>query len=417
MLTSFIKIGHAPTDSSRDRFVKSTFVIAMIGFTLFLLQLVLFEERTALELILDWVAIVGTLGSLVFLQLRKRVDLAYIFVASFGLTVLAGVLLIIGNRNGDFFLLLMIPLFSIAILGTKRSIPLFTATVLVALLGAIGDAMLPHLSSSLHRSPINPEGLVFHSPAREPFTEDKLVGFLTSLTVSYLVLYSAYTALQQANDRIESLLLNMLPSSIAARLTEETRRKFRQDGAGIADEHNEVTILFADIVGFTDIAAQMTPTKLMSILDTVFTDFDYLAEKHHVEKIKTIGDAYMAVCGLPEPDPDHAQHVADMALEMLDTVRCYREMSGITIRLRIGINSGPVVAGIIGRKKFIYDLWGDAVNIASRMESHGVPDTIQVGAGTQEALENTYDLESLGNVEIKGKGLLPAWRLLGRKAT
>ena len=416
MLTSFIQIGHVPTDSARDRRGKSIFAVAMIGFTLFILQLVLFEARTGLELVFDWIGIFGTLGALLILQLRKRLDLAFIFVAGLELVVLAALLLIIGNRNGDLFLLLMIPLFAIAILGAKRSVVWFAATFLVALFAAAEGTILPEIASSLHRSQANPAGLLFHGPAKEPLTDEKLVGFLTALTASYLVVLSAYSALSQANDRIESLLLNMLPPSIAARLTEETRRKLPEDGTGIVDEHNEVTILFADIVGFTDLAAKTTPANLISILDTVFTEFDHLAGKHQVEKIKTVGDAYMAVCGLPEPNPDHAEHVADMALEMLETVRRYREVSETAIRLRIGINSGPVVAGIIGRKKFIYDLWGDAVNIASRMESHGLPDAIQVGAGTQEAIESTHELEPLGNVEIKGMGHLPAWRLLGRKA-
>lgn len=416
MLTSFIQIGHAPTDSSRDRRVKSIFAIVMIGFTVFILQLVLFEDRTVLELVLDWVGILGTLGALALLQLRKRTDLAFIFVAGVELFVLAALLLIIGNRNGDLFLLPMIPLFAIALLGTRRSLPWFAATFMVTLVAVTGGAILPEIASSLHRSQINPEGLLFHGPARELLTKEQLMGFLTGLTASYVVVFSAYSALGQANERIESLLLNMLPPSIAARLTEETVRKLREDGTGIADEHSEVTILFADIVGFTDLAAKTTPTKLISILDTVFTEFDQLAEKHQVEKIKTVGDAYMAVCGLPEPNPDHAKHVADMALEMLDMVRRYRQVSETVISLRIGINSGTVVAGVIGRKKFVYDLWGDAVNIASRMESHGLPDAIQVAAATQEAIENTHELEPLGNVEIKGKGQLPAWRLLGRKA-
>jgi class 3 adenylate cyclase len=259
--------------------------------------------------------------------------------------------------------------------------------------------------------------LLFYGPAKEPLTIEMLIGFLTSLTLVYLVVFSAYHALQQANERIEGLLLNILPSSIAARLAGETRQKLRQEGAGIADEYSEATILFADIVGFTELAAKTTTAELMTILDAVFTEFDHLAEKHQVEKIKTIGDAYMAVCGLPEPNPDHARNVAAMALAMLDAVGRYREESSLAIRLRIGINTGPVIAGIIGRKKFIYDLWGDAVNVASRMESHGEPDTVQVSAGTQEALKDTYDFEPLGPIEIKGKGQLPAWRLVGPKAT
>lgn len=415
MLTSLIRFGHLPTDSARDRRVKSIFAVAMIVGTLFSLQLIYFEERTRLELILDVVALIGTVGSVVVLQIGKRVDLAYVFVAGIALAVLAAALLVVGNRNGDFFILQIIPICAVALLDARRSIPWFAATLSVVLLAAFGDAVLPELSSSLHRSDINPEGLLFHGPAKEPLSNEMLIGLLTSLTASYLLVYAAYFALQQANERIEGLLLNILPSSIAARLTEETRQKLREDGAGIADEHGDATILFADIVGFTELASRSTTAELMAILDAVFTEFDHLAGRYDVEKIKTIGDAYMAVCGLPEANPDHAENIAGMALDMLDAVRRYRERTGIGIRLRIGLNSGPVIAGIIGRKKFIYDLWGDAVNIASRMESHGEPDTIQVSAGTREALKNTHEFEPLGDIEIKGKGQLPAWRLVGRR--
>ncbi len=415
MLTPFMRIGHLPVDTVRDRRTKAIFSIAMVGATLFSLQLIAFEARTSLELVFDWLAIIGSLGALAVLQLSKRVDLAYVFVAAILLVVLAAVLLVLGNRNGDLFFLPIIPIFAVVLLGAKQSLPWFAATLLVVVLAAAGDAVLPALTSPLHRSDLNPQGLLFHSPTKEPMSQAMLIGFLTSLTLSYLVIFSAYHSLQQANERVESLLLNVLPSSVALRLTEETRQKLREQGAGIADEYSEATILFADIVGFTDLAAQVTTGELMVILDGVFTAFDNLAEKHQVEKIKTIGDAYMAVCGLPEPNPDHAERIADLALDMLLAMRRYREETGTAIRLRIGINSGPVIAGIIGRKKFIYDLWGDAVNIASRMESHGEPDRIQVSDGTRNALKDAYDLEPLGTIEIKGKGPLPAWRLIGPK--
>ena len=385
----------------------------MVVGTLFILQLIFWEGRTLLELALDCLGIVGTLGSLVLLQLSKRIDVAFIFVAGVILVVLAALLLVVGNRNGDLFLLLIMPVFAATVLGARRSLFWFAATLLVTFIVAVGPSILPELSSSLHVSDINPEGLLFHGPAREALTGETLLGFLTSLTLSYLGVYAAYAALLQANERIEGLLLNVLPSSIAARLTDETRQKLQEDGTGIADEHSDVTILFADIVGFTDLAARKSTTELLTILDAVFTAFDRLAETHQVEKIKTIGDAYMAVCGLPEPNADHARHIADMALDMLETIKRFREEAEIDIRLRIGVNSGPVIAGIIGRKKFIYDLWGDAVNIASRMESHGAPETIQVGTRTREALKHTHAFEALGDLDIKGKGQLPAWRLLG----
>ncbi len=173
--------------------------------------------------------------------------------------------------------------------------------------------------------------------------------------------------LRRENER---LLLNILPASIADRL--------KSGDEHIADKFAEVTVLFADIVGFTKLAAAMPAHVLVELLNDLFTRFDLAAQKFGIEKIKTIGDAYMAVCGLPEPCEDHTERMLTMAQRMMQIAREFSENHGTPVRLRIGVNTGPVVAGIIGRSKFIYDLWGDTVNVASRMESHGVPDAIQV---------------------------------------
>jgi class 3 adenylate cyclase len=205
----------------------------------------------------------------------------------------------------------------------------------------------------------------------------------------------------------ERLLLNILPALVAERL------KSGEDC--IADYFAEGSVLFADIVGFTTLSGGMSPQRLVEMLNDLFTRFDELARRHHVEKIKTIGDCYMAVCGMPERQADHAAVLADMALEMLASVRQFNESRGSTLQIRIGLNSGPVVAGVIGRSKFIYDLWGDTVNTASRMESSGLPDRIQVTEATHQALAPVFDFEPRGEVEVKGKGRLLTWFLLGRK--
>ena len=219
--------------------------------------------------------------------------------------------------------------------------------------------------------------------------------------------------LQEANDRLvveqdksEKLLLNILPASIAEQL--------REGRHNIADGFNEVTILFADIVGFTQLSAYVSPEKLVGMLNEIFSQFDGLCDRHGVEKIKTIGDAYMVAAGLPIPRADHAAAIAEMALDMRSAAKGFRERHDIDIRLRIGINTGPAVAGTIGKSKFIYDLWGDAVNIASRMESHGIPDKIQVTETTYAYLKETYRLEERGWVTVKGKGEMRTYFLVAR---
>ena len=185
----------------------------------------------------------------------------------------------------------------------------------------------------------------------------------------------------------------------------------------IADSYSNVSILFADIVNFTQLSSQQTPEGIVKIFNDLFSAFDALVEHHALEKIKTIGDAYMVVGGAPTPRPDHAQAIADMALGMLEAVDRYNETNQTNHAIRVGINSGPVVAGVIGTKKFSYDLWGDTVNVASRMESHGLPGQIQVSEVTYKLLGDQYIFEDRGEIEIKGKELMKVYLLKGRLDT
>lgn len=208
--------------------------------------------------------------------------------------------------------------------------------------------------------------------------------------------------------KAESLLLNILPATIASRL--------KNNKASIAERFDFATVLFADIANFTKLAASLPPTKLVEMLDDIFRGFDTLAEKYGVEKIKTIGDAYMAAAGIPIPCDDHAIRMADMALEMRDKMRTEYSQRYPNLKLRIGIHTGPVVAGVIGTHRFAYDLWGDTVNTASRMESHGRPGGIQVTADLWDLLKTTHLFESRDSaIEVKGKGVMTTYFLLGRQ--
>lgn len=215
------------------------------------------------------------------------------------------------------------------------------------------------------------------------------------------------SALRKERNKTENLLLNLLPEPIAERLKEEP--------GVIADKFEKATILFADLVNFTQISTTMSATKLVYLLNEIFSTFDELTEKHGLEKIKTIGDAYMVAGGIPIVRPDHAEAGAEMALDMLVAIDELNVKLEATFDLRIGINSGPVVAGVIGTKKFIYDLWGNAVNTASRMESHGVPGRIQVSIYTYELLRDKYEFEERGLIDIKGQGEMRTYFLTGPK--
>lgn len=217
----------------------------------------------------------------------------------------------------------------------------------------------------------------------------------------------ALKQLETEKEKSERLLLNILPSPIAERLKEEEQV--------IADSFPEVTVLFADIAGFTPLSASLPPTKLVQLLNEIFSAFDALVEKHELEKIKTIGDAYMVVGGLPYPQPNHAIAIAEMALDMQRVIEDFNQRHQTNLNMRIGINTGPVVAGVIGTKKFIYDLWGDTVNTASRMESHGIIGEIQITDSTYQQLRHNYVIEKRGVIEVKGKGDMKTYLLKDRK--
>lgn len=232
-----------------------------------------------------------------------------------------------------------------------------------------------------------------------------LIGPSVAIFLSMMYFVQAF---QKAHRRSEELLLNILPASIAERLKEDKEQT-------IADDFSEVTILFADIVDFTKLSTRIKPRALVSLLNKEFSAFDQLTEHHGLEKIKTIGDAYMVVAGLPAARADHAEAIADMALDMQMAMNRLRRELGEPLGLRIGIHSGPVVAGVIGERKFAYDLWGDAVNIASRMESHGVENRIQLSESTYSRLPDRYVCEERGTITVKGKAPMETYFLVGKR--
>lgn len=238
-----------------------------------------------------------------------------------------------------------------------------------------------------------------------------IVGFssMPVVTLRYFVIQrdTALALLRLEQAKSESLLLNILPEEIAAILRNESRT--------IADQYSAASILFADVVNFTPLSATLSPTQALELLNEIFSHFDSLVERYDLEKIKTIGDGYMVAGGVPRPRPDHAQAVARMGLDMVAFIENLPVYRGTKLGMRIGIHSGPVVAGVIGQKKFLYDLWGDTVNTASRMESHGAPGRVQISQATYELIKDEFVCERRGVINVKGKGEMETWYLVGPK--
>lgn len=286
----------------------------------------------------------------------------------------------------------------------KEALPqffIFTAAVIAGLLlemffPAPWQRMPENISSWL---------LMFNFPGFIVFVFANVMHFVKQKDNAMEALDREHFFVQQERAKSERLLLNILPEKIADRL--------KADESYIADGFRNVSILFADIAGFTPLSAKLSPEKLVELLNEIFTEFDVLADRYRLEKIKTIGDAYMAAAGLPEPDPLHAESCVRMALEMKNYMQKSKFNQTENLSLRIGIHSGSAVAGVIGKKKFAYDLWGDAVNTASRMESHGVPGEIQISEEVKKLIGDQFILKERGTVEVKGKGIMKTYFVEG----
>src|SRR5579863_2028714 len=282
------------------------------------------------------------------------------------------------------------PLCSLLVEELRRTVLWIVGFVLLLIVSAI---LQPHLTPAAL-----PEAFV---------TWFFVLNLGSVIAIVFALLYYFVGQRNFFQERSETLLLNILPKEISEAL--------KTDPSAIAAHYESASVLFADVVGFTPMAASMTPLRVVKLLNDVFHCFDDLVEKYDLEKIKTIGDCYMVAAGVPRERPDHAVALVQLALDMRETVAS-RTFGDQKLAFRIGINTGPVVAGVIGRKKFIYDLWGAAVNLASRMESHGQSGSVQITRNTYDLIRDQFDCESRGTIKVRGADDMEAWGVLGRKA-
>jgi adenylate cyclase len=396
LLDRLLSIGADLRDTADERFRKRllvgvALVILPFGFLWGCLYWAIGEREVALT---PWAYVAGSATSLVvfartgnFAVLRTAQQLLILVAPAAGTVMLGG----LDESSSVVLWSLFAPLGAVAFDRPGRAWPwfaAFVATILLAL--ALSEVVRPDGADL-------PEAFVR--------TFDVLNIVVVSL-VAMLLLVTFARGRAAAQARVEALLLNVLPAEVAQRL--------QSDPNSIADHFDEVSILFADVVDFTPLSSRLDAREVVGLLDRLFTSFDELVDRYEVEKIKTIGDCYMVAAGVPTQRPDHARALAGLALEMRECAkRCLRDRDGHDLRLRIGISSGPVVAGVIGRRRFLYDLWGDTVNMASRMESHGTPDEIQITRSTWELLDDHFVTEPIGLVDVKGKGEVETWRLVG----
>jgi adenylate cyclase len=393
-----VSIGADPGDTADERFRKRLLVgvaliILPVAFVWGCLYWAVGEHEVALT---PWAYVTGSAISLaVFARTRsfaflRTAQLLLILVAPALGTVMVGGL---DESSSVILWSLLAPLGAVAFDRPGRAWPwfaAFVATIVLAL--ALSEVVRPNGADL-------PEGFVR--------TFDVLNIVVVSL-VAMMLLVTFARGRDAAQARVEALLLNVLPAEVAQRL--------QSDPNSIADHFDDVSILFADVVDFTPLSNRLDAREVVGLLDRLFTSFDELVDRYEVEKIKTIGDCYMVAAGVPRQRADHAHALAALALEMRECAKSCLPDTDHDLRLRIGISSGPVVAGVIGRRRFLYDLWGDTVNMASRMESHGTPDTIQITRTTFELLRDDFVIEPTGLVDVKGKGAVETWRLVAHAA-
>jgi adenylate cyclase len=306
-------------------------------------------------------------------------------------------------------------------LGTGSGLPfyyLLAATLMVLILGVDHIVLASVLAAFGAASVIALEIFVPYDTGVQPDWALKLGFVLTVISAFAMVVAVAWYALRETRrarlameaeyERSERLLTNILPATIAQRLKDPSRNI-------IADKYDDASILFADIAGYTKRASDTTPSDLVRFLDRLYTDFDALVDRHGLEKVKTSGDSYMVVSGVPVPREDHIEALACLALDMAEAVADLKDPQGREVPLRIGLAAGPVVAGVVGARKFFYDVWGDAVNVAARMETTDVEGRIQVPHDVYERLNHAFLLEERGKVDVKGKGAMHTWYLVGRR--
>jgi len=399
IISSLYSISAEPGDTPEYKTWKINFMAAMLfGATAMLvwpLVYLAFSE-VAVAIILATYAFVILL--MISLLRPRRIQFNHALNIILGANLAAGFLttLAIGGiaNSGGLFLYVMLSPFAVVPLSARRFIGWFLASISLVILMA---ALQPWLRSSNNI----------------PLGYSTIFWVLNFLIVFGIVFASLIAILRQLNTTLrllhqeqlksENLLLNILPRDVAEVLKNETRL--------IADYIDQASILFADIVSFTPLSESLSPAELVSLLDEVFSQLDRMVDRYNLEKIKTIGDCYMVAAGVPRPRPDHAHVLAQLALDIQNYVQ-QNKIGGKQLQFRIGINSGPLVAGVIGRRKFSYDLWGDSVNTASRMESHGSAGVIQITRSTYELIKDEFICEPQGQVNIKGRGEMPVWRLI-----
>ncbi|MGR1579921.1 adenylate/guanylate cyclase domain-containing protein [Thalassobius sp. S69A] len=410
-LSDLITLGQVPHDPVHLRDLKAMSVVVVLATFCVSLSYFLVPERSDFLKIFDGVIIgVELLSLLAFWRLRSVEALFRIFVPAY-LSLMGFFVLLNGTREGDVLAFLVVPCAAVVVFGPRRSVPWFW----LCLIGVVGlamlDEILPLVSLESARSAVNPQGYLFHSPWKKPLGLVEGIAFAAVTCLLYFLFRSAHRQLRRANmalgrekQQVDRLMRAVYPDHVIDRLKEK-------DAQTIVDHVPQASVLFADLEGFSKLADTQTPAALVRMLDVLFGEFDRLTQAHGAEKIKSLGDGYLAVAGVSQANPDHAAALCQLGAEIVRAVRDFAHREGLDLGVRVGVHSGPVIAGVMGRTRPHYDIWGGTVNLAQRLQATAPRNSVQLSGQTRALAGRALQVEGPRMLTLKGLGEVAIWTL------
>lgn len=410
-LSDLITLGQRPDDPVYLRDLKAMSVIVVVATFGVSLSYFLVPDRSAFLQVFDGIIIgVELLSLLAFWRLRSVEALFRIFVPAY-LALMGFFVLLNGTREGDVLAFLVVPCAAVVVFGPSRSLPWFWLCLIAVVGLSLLDEILPQVRLDLARSAANPQGSLFHSPWKKPLGLVEGIAFAAVTCLLYFLFRSAHRQLRRANvalgqekQQVDRLMRAVYPNHVIERLKEN-------DTQAIVDHVPQASVLFADLAGFSRLADTQTPANLVRMLDALFGEFDRLTRAYEAEKIKSLGDGYLAVAGVSQTNAAHADTLCQLGLEIVRTVQEFAQQQEVDLGVRVGVHSGPVIAGVMGRTRPHYDIWGGTVNQAQRLQATALRNSVQVSKQTRDLADQALVFEGPRLLTLKGVGEVATWTL------
>ena len=408
-LWQIVPLGQTPDDSIQTRRLKAMSTIVVAFVTAMSASMFLEPDRSLLLRMMDLGFVTAELTALYMFWRSRSVEILFLTLIPPYLALMTLSLLVNGTTEGDYLTFLIVPIAAAVVLGPSRSFLWFSICFAIVAASVAIAPFLPDWQTWVARSGANPTGSLFFRPTKDTLASVESQAFFMAMLLVYFMFRSAITQLSGARSEVERekskvdrLMASVYPARIVDRLKAEGRD-------AIVEELDQASVLFADLEGFTEFSKTQSPKALVAFLDRLFNEFDRLADLHGVEKIKTMGDGYLAAAGLSGQPEDHAGKLCALGIDMIRALRRIRQEHGVDLDLRIGVQSGSLIAGVLGRNRPHFDIWGGTVNMAHRLQATSPANCIQISAATRAQMQRNIPLTDMGEVEMKGLGRVACW--------